>query len=132
MIDSQYIIGQEISFTFAEQDSDGNSLLPSTLALRILDPRGVQVAVNYPDDISLLPDGSYDTPFDMSAFEYIFDTTNRQPGRYYYQWLSTGFGQSVKQGIFYLLRSKFSALRPLQLRSNISASESIHSQLIIA
>lgn len=128
MLDNQYIIGQSISLVFAEKDSNDYAVLPSTLVLRIFDPRGMQITASYPDDISLLSDSSYDAPFDMSTFEYIFDTTNKRPGQYYYQWLATGFGQTAKQGVFYLLRSKFSTLRPLQLTSNIITIESIYTQ----
>lgn len=69
-----------------------------------IDPTNIFLEIDFPDGTNVTYQygiGMEIVKTDTGTYYSFFDTTN-WTGEIYYKWYSTGFGQSVNQGMFFI------------------------------
>jgi len=86
-----YNIGDQVRLTGTLAAADGAAVDPSALTVVVQAPNGAQTLYVYESD---------EYPVRVEAGQYYVDVTPTLPGRWAYQFRSTGTGQAMDEGEF--------------------------------
>lgn len=99
LVPGKYYVGSVVRLTINYQNDAGTDVDPTTVAIRVMSPCGVQTTYTYGTDAEV---GK------SSVGDYYADITPDETGRWHYRWVSTGAGTTlVEDGRFQVQGSPF-------------------------